>query len=99
MYYNGNTDLLGGDCSSTVSTMTVTVNVLIILRNRLAPSRPTLEFLMVNVYACIDNIHVDALSSNFLVLVALECAEGKLCTMTDPRKTLNYAVRKGSRER
>ena len=98
MYYNGNTDLLGGDCSSTVSTMTVAVDVLIILGNRLAPSSPTLEFLMVDVYACINNIHVDTFSSNLLVFVALECAEGKFCTMTDPRKTLNYAVRKGSRE-
>lgn len=77
------------DCTRTVSTMTVAVNVLVVLRNSLAPTSTTLEFLVVNEHTSVDNVDIDAFATMCIVLVLGEGAEAQLVAMADTCEALS----------
>ena len=68
--------------------MAVRVDVLIVLRNSLAPVRTAFKFDVIDVDTSVNDIDVDALATARVVLVLGERAEGQLRAMAYPRETL-----------
>jgi hypothetical protein len=72
--------------------MSVAVNVLIILWDRLSPTSATLKLLMVDINTSVNYVHVDTFAAIVSIFVSLEGGERELLAVADARKTLIYAA-------
>lgn len=72
--------------------MTVTVDILVVLRDSLAPTSTTFEFLVVNVNTSVDDVDIDALATLSIVLVFREGAEAELVAMANTSEALTAVV-------
>ena len=89
----GNAVLVRSDGASAVRTMAITILILVVGRNGLAPRRTTLEFNMVDVDTSVNNVDVNTITTLIVVLVLGEGGEGEPGTVANSGKTLLFIWR------
>jgi hypothetical protein len=84
----GDTILAGRNGTRAVRAMSIIILVNVVQRNSLSPRCATLKLHVLNVDASINDIHVHAFTTLFIVQVLCKGAEGKLGSVAHSRKTL-----------
>lgn len=84
----GNTVLGRSNGTRAVSTVTVAVLINVIQRNGLSPGSPTLELLVADVDAGVDDVDINTLTALLVEKVPGEGRESKLLTMAYTSQTL-----------
>ena len=85
----GDTVTLRSNGTRAVSSVTIVVNVLVVLGNGLPPRGTALELVVLDVDAGIDDVDINAVATKRLVLVLGEGAERQLGAMADAGETLS----------
>lgn len=83
----GDTVLLTGDGSRAVSAVAVTIGILIVVRDGLAPSGPALEVNVLNVDTSVNGVSIDTLTALRRIQVFVERAKGERVTVRDTGQT------------